>query len=73
MEKSSQLARALLKRLKLHLSFDQTSTVKAQQYRIVSVAEADDFTLGVTALEYNPDIYAAVESNIQLTTSITTS
>ena len=51
----------------------QTSTVKAQQYRVLSVAEADDFTLGVTALEYNPDIYAAVESNIQLTSrSITT-
>ena len=46
----------------------QTADIKSQQYRIVSVVEQEDFTLAVTGVEYKPDIYAAVESDITLTT-----
>jgi len=46
----------------------QTSDIQSQQYRVVSVAEGDDGTVGVTAVAYNESIYAAVEQDIALTT-----
>ncbi len=46
----------------------QTSDIQSQQYRIVSVAEGGDGTVGVTAVAYNESIYAAVEQDIALTT-----
>ncbi len=46
----------------------QTSDIQSQQYRVVSVAEGGDGTVGVTAVAYNESIYAAVEQNIALTT-----
>ena len=45
----------------------QTSDIQSQQYRVVSVAEGGDGTVGVTAVAYNESIYAAVEQNIALT------
>ena len=46
----------------------QTSDIQSQQYRVVSVAEGGDGTVGVTAVAYNESIYAAVEQGIALTT-----
>ena len=46
----------------------QTSDIQSQQYRVVSVAEAGDGTVGVTAVAYNESIYDAVEQDIALTT-----
>ena len=46
----------------------QTSDIQSQQYRVVSVAEGGDGTVGVTAVAYNASIYAAVEQDIALTT-----
>lgn len=46
----------------------QTSDIQSQQYRVVSVAEGGDGTVGVTAVAYNASIYANVEQDITLTT-----
>jgi hypothetical protein len=46
----------------------QTSDIQSQQYRVVSVAEGEGGTVGVTAVAYNESIYAAVEQDIALTT-----
>jgi predicted phage tail protein len=46
----------------------QTSDIQSQQYRVVSVAEGRDGTVGVTAVAYNESIYANVEQDIALTT-----
>ena len=45
----------------------QTTDVQSNQFRVVSVAEGEDGTYGVTAIEYNESIYAAVEQNLNLT------
>ena len=45
----------------------QTTDLQSQQYRVLNVAEAEDGIYGVTALEYNSSIYAAIESNVNLT------
>ena len=45
----------------------QTTDVQSNQFRVVSVAEGQDGTYGVTAIEYNESIYAAVEQNLSLT------
>jgi len=45
----------------------QTSDIQSQQYRVVSVAEGGDGTVGVTAVAYNESIYANVEQDIALT------
>ena len=46
----------------------QTNDVQSQLFRVVSVTEADgDGTYAVTALQYNPTIYSAVEDNLDLT------
>ena len=46
----------------------QDTGLRTQQFRVVSVAEAEDGIYGVTALAYNSSIYAAIESNIKLQT-----
>ena len=46
----------------------QTNDVQSQQYRVISVAEGEGGTVGVTAVAYNESIYAAVERDIALTT-----
>ncbi len=46
----------------------QTNDIQSQQYRIVSVAEGEGGTVGVTAVAYNESIYAAVEQGTALTT-----
>jgi len=46
----------------------QTSDIQSQQYRVVSVAESDDGTIGITAVAYNQSIYDFVEQDIALTT-----
>jgi predicted phage tail protein len=46
----------------------QTNDIEAQQYRVLNVVETEDGIYGVTALQYNSSIYAAIESDIQLTT-----
>ena len=46
----------------------QTSDIQSQQYRVVSVVEGGDGTVGVTAVAYNESIYANVEQDIALTT-----
>ena len=46
----------------------QTSDIQSHQYRVVSVAEGGDGTVGVTAVAYNASVYAAVEQDIELTT-----
>ncbi len=51
----------------------QTTDVQSNQFRVVSVAEGEDGTYGVTAVEYNESIYAAVEQNLQLTQRTVTS
>ena len=45
----------------------QTTDVQSNQFRVVSVVEGEDGTYGVTAVEYNESIYAAVEQNLSLT------
>ncbi len=40
----------------------QSDTEQAQQYRVISVAEADKTSFSVTALEYNSTLYANVDS-----------
>jgi hypothetical protein len=45
----------------------QTSDIQSQQFRVVSVAENNDGTIGVTALAYNESIYNAVEQDVELT------
>lgn len=46
----------------------QTNDVQSQQYRVISVAEGEGGTVGVTAVAYNESIYAFVEQDIALTT-----
>lgn len=46
----------------------QTTDLLPQQFRVVSVAEAEDGIYGVSAIAYNSTIYDAVESDIELTT-----
>tara|TARA_A100001201_G_scaffold45224_1_gene46152 strand:- start:289 stop:3543 length:3255 start_codon:yes stop_codon:yes gene_type:complete len=46
----------------------QTTDIQSQQYRVISVAEGDDGTVGVTAIAYNESIYDFVEQDIALTT-----
>jgi len=46
----------------------QTSDIQSQQFRVVSVADNNDGTVGVTALAYNESIYNAVEQDVELTT-----
>ena len=45
----------------------QKRLIQSHQFRVVSVAEGQDGTYGVTALQYNPSIYDAVEQNLNLT------
>ena len=45
----------------------QTSDIQSQQFRVVSVADNNDGTVGVTALAYNESIYNAVEQDVTLT------
>jgi predicted phage tail protein len=45
----------------------QTSDIQSQQFRVVSVADNNDGTVGVTALAYNESIYNAVEQDVSLT------
>jgi len=45
----------------------QTTDLQSQQYRVLNVAEAEDGIYGVTALEYNSSIYAAIEADLKLT------
>jgi len=46
----------------------QDTGLQTQQFRIISVAESEDGIYGCTALAYNSSIYAAIESDIKLTT-----
>jgi len=46
----------------------ENTSLQTQQFRVVSVAEAEDGIYGVTALAYNSSIYAAIESDIKLQT-----
>jgi predicted phage tail protein len=46
----------------------QDTGLQTQQFRVISVAESEDGIYGCTALAYNSSIYAAIESNIKLTT-----
>ena len=45
----------------------QTSDLESQQFRVLNVAESGDGIFGVTALAYNESIYAAIESDLELT------
>ena len=45
----------------------QTTDIQSNQFRVVNVSESQDGTYGVTALQYNESIYAAVEQNLNLT------
>jgi predicted phage tail protein len=45
----------------------QTTDIQSQQFRVVSIAEGDDGTFGVTAIRYNETIYDAVEEDLNLT------
>jgi len=45
----------------------QTSDIQSQQFRVVSVSDNNDGTVGVTALAYNESIYNAVEQDVELT------
>lgn len=42
----------------------QSSNIQSQQFRVVSVTENDDGTLGVTALKYNESLYNTIEENL---------
>jgi predicted phage tail protein len=46
----------------------QDTGLQTQQFRVISVAESEDGIYGCTALAYNSSIYAAIESDIKLTT-----
>jgi len=46
----------------------QTTDIQSQQFRVVSVVDNNDGTVGVTALAYNQSIYDAVEQDVSLTT-----
>ena len=46
----------------------ENTSLQTQQFRVVSVAEAEDGIYGVTALAYNSSIYAAIESDLKLQT-----
>ena len=46
----------------------ETATLQPQQFRVLNVAESEDGIYGVTALQYNSSIYAAIESDVTLTT-----
>jgi len=45
----------------------QTTDIRSQQFRVVSVAEGDDGAFSVTALKYNESIYDAIETDANLT------
>jgi len=45
----------------------QNDDVQSQQFRVVSVAEAEEGIYGVSAVAYNSTIYDAVESDVELT------
>jgi len=45
----------------------QTNDIQAQQFRVLSVAESEEGTYGVTALQYNSSIYDAIETDNKLT------
>jgi len=45
----------------------QTTDVQSNQFRVLSVAESDDSTFAITAVEYNESIYAAVEQDLKIT------
>ena len=45
----------------------QNDEVQSQQFRVVSVAEAEEGVYGVSAVAYNSTIYDAVESDVELT------
>tara|TARA_B100001063_G_scaffold246629_1_gene286637 strand:- start:3027 stop:6299 length:3273 start_codon:yes stop_codon:yes gene_type:complete len=45
----------------------QTTDIQSQQFRVISVAENEDSTFGVTAIKYNESIYDAVEQDLNLT------
>ena len=45
----------------------QTTELLPQQFRVVSVAEAQEGIYGVSAVAYNSTIYDAIESNVELT------
>ena len=45
----------------------ETSDLQPQQYRVISLAENDDGTFGVTALKYNESLYASIEQGLELT------
>ena len=46
----------------------ENTSLQTQQFRVVSVAEAEDGIYGATALAYNSSIYTAIESDIKLQT-----
>jgi|TARA_R100000482_G_scaffold902_1_gene495 predicted phage tail protein len=45
----------------------QTTDIQSQQFRVVSVTDNNDGTVGVTALAYNQSIYNAIEQDVSLT------
>ena len=45
----------------------QNDEIQSQQFRVVSVAEAEDGIYGVSAVAYNSTIYDAVEADVELT------
>tara|TARA_R100001460_G_scaffold9873_3_gene23466 strand:+ start:2943 stop:6284 length:3342 start_codon:yes stop_codon:yes gene_type:complete len=45
----------------------QNDEAQSQQFRVVSVAEAEEGIYGVSAVAYNGSIYDAVESDVELT------
>jgi len=46
----------------------QTTFVQSQQFRVLNVVETGEGVYGITALQYNSSIYAAIESDVSLTT-----
>ena len=44
----------------------QDPGLQTQQFRVISATESEPGIYGVTALEYNASIYAAIESNLQI-------
>jgi len=44
----------------------QDAGLQTQQFRVINVNETDPGIYGVTALEYNASIYAAIESNLKI-------
>jgi len=46
----------------------QTTDVEAQTFRVLNVAESEDGIYGITALQYNESIYAAIEADLKITT-----